>query len=279
MAQALPAGKIAPNFFYNKTIWITGASSGIGEQLTYDLSKLGAKLILSARRRGELERVKNACEGYSNNISILTLDLADHDALPKKVEEVLKKVGKLDILINNGGISQREFALNTSFEVDKRIMDVNYFGTIAITKPIAQSMARHQLGQILTITSVAGKIGPPMRSAYSASKFALHGFMDVLRAEIAQYDVTVTTVCPGFVKTKIAENALTGNGLKRQEKDPNIESGMEVSYVSSRILNALRKKREEVYIGKKEVLGVYIMRLWPKLLFKWMKKLAKTGVK
>ncbi len=275
MSKQLPSGKIAHNFFYNKTIWITGASSGIGEQLAYDLSKLGARLILSSRREATLNAVKNRCEGYGNKITIVPLDLAQHDSIPPMAQKVIHECGKIDILINNGGVSQRAAALQTNIEVDKRIMDVNYFGSIILTKAVLPSMVQHQLGHILTVTSVSGKVGVPKRTAYCASKFALHGFMDALRGEVAKYDITVTTVCPGFSKTKIAENALKGTGEAAAKKDEDIENGMTVEYVSSRILNALRKKREEVYIGKKEVMAIYVMRLFPKLFFRIAKNLGK----
>lgn len=275
MSNQLPAGKIAQNFFYNKTVWITGASSGIGEQLAYDLSKLGAKLILSSRRETALKQVKDNCQGYPNKITIVPLDLVQHDNIPIIAKRVINECGKIDILINNGGVSQRASALETDFKVDKRIMDINYFGSIALTKAILPSMVQHQIGHILTITSVSGKIGVPKRTAYCASKFALHGFMDALRGEVAKYDITVTTVCPGFTKTKIAENALKGTGDANAQKDNDIENGMSVEYVSKRILHALRKKREEVYLGKKEVMGIYAMRAFPKLFFRIAKNLGK----
>ncbi|MGB0864228.1 MAG: SDR family oxidoreductase [Saprospiraceae bacterium] len=274
MAQALPSGR-KDNFFSNKTIWITGASSGIGEQLAYDLSDFGATLILSARRVAVLEAVKNKCKGASNKIHIVPLDLAQHDNLFVVAQEVIEKHGKIDILINNGGISQRAFTIDTSFDVDKRIMDVNYFGTIALTKAILPNMIQHQHGQILTITSVAGKIGVPGRTSYSASKHAVHGFMDALRAEVAAHDINVINVCPGYVKTNISQNALTGEGFSNKKTDKNIENGMAVEYISNRVLNALRKRREEVYIGKREVMGIYVMRLFPKLFFRIAKGLAK----
>lgn len=275
MSKSLPASSIKPNYFYNKTVWITGASSGIGEQLAYDLSALGARLILSSRRKEVLENVKANCTGYANRIEIVPLDLANQEELIMTTQKVLTEVGKIDILINNGGISQRASVTETELEVDRRIMEVNYFGTIVLTKTILPTMIRHQLGQILTITSVAGKLGAPKRSAYSASKFALHGFMDVLRAEVAQYDISVTTVCPGYVQTKISENALTGAGVKFSKTDNDIANGMTTEYVSKRILRALRKRREEVYIGKKEVMGIYVMRFFPKLFFRIAKGLQK----
>lgn len=271
--KALPSGKIERNYFYNKIIWITGASSGIGEQLAYNLSNLGAKLILSARRREELERVKSNCKPYQERVSIVTLDLANHAALELTVKQTLQECGKVDILINNGGISQRAKAVDSDLALDKRIMDVNFFGTVAMTKAILPNMIRHQLGQIVTITSVSGKIGVPLRSAYCASKFACHGFFDALRTEVAPYDINVMTVCPGFVKTNIAQNALNSSGKPFDKKDKDIENGMTAAYVSQQIIKAIKQKREEVYIGKREVIGIYLMRLFPKLYFRLAKKL------
>ncbi len=274
MATALPSGKIERNYFYNKNIWITGASSGIGEQLAYDLSKLGARIILSSRRKATLEEVKNRCEGYPNKIIIVPLDLSEHQSILPKVKQVLKEIGKIDILINNGGISQRAKAIDCSLDIDKRIMDVNFFGAVAMTKAILPSMIQHQLGQIITVTSVSGKIGVPERSAYCASKFACHGFFDALRAEVYSHDIHVMTACPAYVKTKIAQNALRKNSETSTKLDAAIEKGMTTEYVSKRILNGIRKRREEVYIGKKEVVGIYIMRLFPKWFFSIAKRLS-----
>lgn len=275
MSTALPSGKIKHNYFYNKTVWITGASSGIGEQLTYDLSKLGARLIISSRRKDALEKVRNQCEGYPNKIQIVPIDLGEHQSILPKVKQILTEVGKIDILINNGGISQRAAAIDCELEIDKRIMDINFFGAIAMTKAILPSMIRHQLGQIITVTSVSGKIGVPLRTAYCASKFACHGFFDALRAEVAHYDIHVMTACPAYVKTNIAQNALQKDGTTSSSLDPNIENGMTTTYVSQRILNGIRKRREEVYIGKREVMGIYVMRLFPKLFFRIAKKLGQ----
>lgn len=264
-------------FFADKTIWITGASSGIGEQLAYDLSATGARLILSARRTEALEAVKARCQSpHADAITVLPLDLGKHHELPTKAQEVLAQHGKVDILINNGGISQRALALDTELAVDKRIMDVDYFGTIALTKALLPSMVRHRIGHILTLTSVSGKLGVAQRTAYCAAKHALHGFMDALRAEVAQYDIAVTTVCPGYVRTSIAHNALTAGGQANQKADDNIENGMTTAYVSRRILHALHKRREEVYIGKREIVGIYLMRLWPRLFFRIAKRMARA---
>ncbi len=167
--------------FYSQTIWITGASSGIGEALVYELSQQGAILILSARNIEQLQQVKSQCSN-SQQHQVIPLDLTDTKSLESAVTQVLKGVEKIDILIHCGGISQRSLVQDTDLAVDRQIMETNYFGTSALTKGIVPSMLQHQSGQIVVISSVVGYFGTLFRSAYAASKHALHGFFDSLRA-------------------------------------------------------------------------------------------------
>ncbi|MFK7953242.1 MAG: SDR family NAD(P)-dependent oxidoreductase, partial [Ekhidna sp.] len=165
----------------DKVVWLTGASSGIGEQIAYQMVKKGAKLIISARRKEALEKVKKNCD--SEHVAVLTLDLEDQFAIPSKALEAETYFGPVDILINNGGISQRDTIINTDMEVYRRLMDVNYFGTIALSKALLPGMISRKSGHHVVITSATGIINTPYRSGYGASKHALHGFYDVLRAE------------------------------------------------------------------------------------------------
>lgn len=252
------------DFLKNKRIWITGASSGIGEALAVAFAQCGSHLILSARNEQELNRVAAACGHVgAGSVHVEPLDLAMHAAIPGVVAKVLKNVGKVDILINNGGISQRALASETSLETDKRLMDVNYFGTVALTKALLPSMLTHQLGHIVTITSLTGKFGSPYRSAYAASKHALHGFFDSLRAELVQTPLRVTLICPGFVRTKVSIHALTGDGSQLGTMDESTERGMEPDVLARKIMRAIEQGKEEVYFGGKEVLGVYLKRFFP----------------
>lgn len=252
------------DFFRNKRIWITGASSGIGEALAYSCAGEGAHLILSSRKENELRRVATAAaEKGAASVLVQPLDLADHAGIPEIVGAVLKKTGKVDILINCGGISQRGLALETTLEVDKKIMNINFFGTIALTKALLPSMLTHQLGHIVTITSVTGKFGSPKRSAYAASKHALHGFFDSLRAELGHTPIQVTLVCPGFVRTNVSINALSGDGRPQGTMDEATEKGMSPEEAARRTLRAIRQGKEEVWFGGREVLGVYLKRLFP----------------
>lgn len=264
-------------YFKNKRTWITGASSGIGEALARALAECGAHLILSARNEQELNRVAAVCaEAGAASVVVQPLDLSRHDTIPGIAESVLKRVGKVDILINNGGVSQRALAMETSLEVDKKIMDINFFGTVALTKAVLPNMITHQLGHIVTITSLTGKFGSPLRSSYAASKHALHGFFDSLRAELGQTPIKITLVCPGFVQTNVSVNALTGSGARQNKMDDATEKGMSPEVLAQKILRAVEKGKEEMYTGGKEVLGVYLKRFFPGYFSKLIKKAKVT---
>lgn len=262
--------------FGQKIIWITGASSGIGKSLAIALSKHQTKLILSSRNEKELISVKNACE-HPENVKILPLDLENYKSLATKVEEALTLFGGVDILFNNGGISQRSFAKDTSIEVDKRLMDVNYLGTVALSKALLPHYIEKNCGHFVVITSIVGKIGTPLRSSYAASKHALHGFFDSLRAEVYQNNIKVTLACPGFVQTNISINALTGNGIAQNKMDSATKNGLTPETFAKILLKAVRQEKQEVYIGGfKEKFAVKVKRFFPKLLSKMIRKLAVT---
>jgi short-subunit dehydrogenase len=262
--------------FTNKVVWITGASSGIGKALAIELSKQDAKLILSARNEEKLIAVKNACEN-NEMIKVLPLDLEDYSNLESKADEAIKWFGSVDILVNNGGISQRSLASETSISVDKRIMDINYLGTVALTKAILPHFIQNKNGQFVVTTSTVGKIGTPLRSSYAASKHALHGFFDSLRAENHKNNIAVTLVCPGFVNTNVSLNALTGNGSPQNKMDTATKNGIEPSRFAKIMAKAILKKKEEVNIaGTKEKLAVYVKRFFPKLLSTMIRKLSVT---
>eukprot|EP00742_Colponemidia_sp_Colp-10_P004007 GILJ01004274.1.p1 GENE.GILJ01004274.1~~GILJ01004274.1.p1 ORF type:complete len:306 (+),score=37.07 GILJ01004274.1:39-956(+) len=233
------------SYFQNKVVWITGASSGIGEELAYRLSNLGCKLIMSARREDQLNRVKENCKG---SVFVLPIDLSKLDTLQAKASVALAQFGKIDILINNGGLSTRSWALETQYDVDKYVMDVNFFSATILSKAVLPSMIKHGGGHVVAISSVSGKIGVPMRTAYCASKHALHGFFDALRSEVAEKNVAVTLICPSYVKTNISVNAVLGDGKKFGKLDSNIAGGMDVTYAASEIIHALRQKTEELML-------------------------------
>ncbi len=262
--------------FQNKVVWITGASSGIGKHLAIELSKQHALLILSARNKESLETVKRACIN-SKNIFVLPLDLEQYVGFENTVQQAIKIFGRIDILVNNGGISQRSFAKDTIINVDKKIMEVNYIGTVALTKALIPHFLKNKQGQIVVTTSIVGKIGTPLRSSYAASKHALHGFFDSLRAELYHYNINITLICPGFVSTNISLNALTGDGTSQQKMDTATAQGIPPNRFAKLMAKAIKNKRQEVYIaGFKEKLGVYVKRWFPKLFSIMIRKLSVT---
>lgn len=260
--------------FANKTVWITGASSGIGEALALEFARQGARLVLSARNEGELKRVATAC-GRADTI-IQPLDLADHASLPGAVQAVLSKARNVDVLVNNGGISQRSLVKDTSFEVDKMLINVNLLGTIALTKALLPHFLERKTGHFVVITSLTGKFGTPLRSSYASAKHGLHGFFDSLRAEVWRDNIQVTLVCPGFISTKVSVNALTGDGSPQGSMDSATQAGKTPEALAKAIVNAVKRGKYELYFGGKEVLGVYIKRFFPKFFANMLRKAKVT---
>lgn len=253
--------------FNNKVVWITGASSGIGKGLALELSKQNCKLILSSRRENVLDEVRLQCID-PNNVKVLAFDLADIENMLLVTQKALAAFGTIDILINNGGISQRSLIIETEINVDKKLMEVDYLGTVALSKSILPHFVKKQSGHFAVVTSIMGKFGSPYRSGYCGAKHALHGFFDVLRMEHETDNIKVTLVCPGFVNTNVAKNALVGDGSSNNTQDEATQKGLSVTKFCKLMLKAIRKEKFEVYIGKGEVRGVYLKRFFPKLLHK-----------
>jgi dehydrogenase/reductase SDR family protein 7B len=258
-----------------KVVWITGASSGIGEALAYAYSNMGAKLILSARNRDELYRVKSNCKNQIN-VHILSFDLEQIETLREKATAALKIFGKIDLLINSGGISQRSLSLETQDDVEHKVMNVNFWGTVTLSKAVLPNMIQQGGGQIVCISSLTGKFGTRLRSTYSASKHALHGYFDSLRSEVYDKNISITIICPGFVKTKVTLNAMTATGAPLGAMGEAHENSMSVEECAKEIVKAIRDKKEEVYIGGKEVKGIWFKRFLPLQFSKYMRKAKVT---
>ena len=258
----------------HKVIWITGATSGIGEALTYDLAKKDVRLILSARRKDELERVKQNCPSWQTNIRLVPLDLARPEILEQSTEAAIQQFGHIDILVNNAGLGQRSLILETSIDVYRQLMEVNYFGTIALSKYLLSHFIQRKQGHFVTVTSLTGKFGTPLRSGYAASKHALHGFFDALRAEHWNDNIFVTMICPGFIYTNLSVNALTGSGSPQNKMDKSHYKKKSPEWCAQKIVRAIEKQSEEVYIGGKEVSAVYLKRFLPILFSKMIRKVA-----
>ena len=253
--------------FTNKVIWITGASSGIGKALALELSLQDCKLILSSRREDALNEVKSQCKQPAN-VAVLPLDLIDYMKMKPIAEKAVSCFGKVDLLINNGGISQRSPIIETAIEVDKKLMEVDYLGTVALTKALLPHFIENKSGHYVVVSSLMGKFSSPLRSAYCGAKHALHGFFDALRLEHDKDNIKVTMICPGFVNTNVARNALTADGSKQGSQDKMTENGLDVNRFVKRMIKAIHKEKFEAYIGKFEKFGVYVNRLSPRLIHK-----------
>ena len=234
--------------FNNKTVWITGASSGIGQELAIQLAALGANIILSARSVDKLQQLKTQLSAGDHQV--IALDLSQPEAVYDYVIKHSDDIGKVDILINNGGVSQRSLFLENDFSVYRQLMEVNYFGLVALTKAVLPSMVEQGSGSIVSISSVAGKVGSKFRTGYSGSKYAVVGFMDCLRAEVADKNIHCLTICPGSIKTAIAHNSLNEIGIAQNKAEDSIENGMDVHKAATKMIKAMANKKDEVVIGE-----------------------------
>ncbi|XP_058455495.1 dehydrogenase/reductase SDR family protein 7-like [Malaya genurostris] len=264
-----------------KVVVITGASSGLGEALAHVFFLAGCKVVLCARRKDELDRVRrDLLELYTTVVThspvVIPLDLSDIQSLPRKVKEILGIHGHIDIMINNGGISVRSDCLTTALDVDIKVMLVNYFGTVALTKACLPSMIQRKEGRIVCISSVQGKFSIPHRSAYGASKHALQAFCDSLRAEMTEHNVKVTLISPSYIRTDLSVNALTGSGDQYGKMDLTTASGAEPEKVAMRILKAVMRDEKDVTISQiAPKIAYWIRHLCPALYFWIMARRAK----
>lgn len=265
--------------FNNQVVWITGASSGIGEALAKAFSRSGGRVVLSARNTTELHRVRQECieaGAAADNLLVLPLDVVDYDALPGALQTVLGAFGRIDILINNAGTSQRSFCLETDLQVYRTLFELNVLAQIALTKTVLPVMVEQGSGHLLVTASVAGKVGVPQRTGYCAAKHAMMGFFDALRTEVAYLGIKVTTIVPGFIRTNIGANALTGTGTPTGKPDADIESGMDVTECAELILQGIADSVEEIAVGSGPEMGLLeLKRQDPTTTFRLLEGMAQ----
>ena len=230
-------------------------------------SREGARVVLSARNAAELERVRARCDEPSRHV-VLPLDVRDASAIALAAREA----GEVDILVPSAGVSQRSLAAETSLDIDREIMEINYFGTIALTKAVLPSMLARRSGHLVPISSVIGYVGVPLRSAYAASKHALHGFFNALRAETAKDGITITIVCPGYIRTKVSENALRGDGTAYGQLDETHAKAMLPEKAAPKILRGIAAGKNEVHVGGVEIQAIRLQRLLPGLTARVLRK-------
>jgi short-subunit dehydrogenase len=265
--------------FSKQVIWITGASSGIGAALAAAFAAEGARLVLSARREDALERARQRClaSGLAEaDVLLLPLDVTDHAAMPAALRQVMDRFGRVDMLVNNAGISQRSLCVDTGMAVYRQLFEVDVLGQIALTKAVLPAMLQQGSGHVLITSSVAGKIGVPYRTGYCAAKHAVMGFFDALRAEVCHHGLQVTTITPGYIRTDISVNALAGDGSRHGVVDEDIAGGMDVDRCAAVILDGLRKGMPEIAVGEgMEMKALWLKRLFPRKVFAKVAAMAR----
>jgi dehydrogenase/reductase SDR family member 7B len=253
--------------FPGKKIWITGASSGIGRAVAIELSKQKVHLVLSARNKQQLEEVASDCITNGSTADVVLFDLEMEESLAEAAQTVLSSIGAPDALYHFGGISQRSYAAETPLEIDRKIFEINFFGTIALTKAILPAMIQNGGGHIAVTSSIVGKFGIPYRSAYSASKHALHGFFESLRAENKKNNIRVSVIIPGRIRTNISVNALQSDGSKHGVMDEGQKKGKTAEATAEIICRKLKREQKEILTGGSEILMVYIRKYIPFLYY------------
>lgn len=257
-----------------ETVWVVGASSGIGEALAHELAGRGARLILSARRGDRLQEVAGALAGSDHRL--IPLDLIDTASVERKVERLIAAGAPPTMVVLNAGISQRSMARDTELAVDRKLMETNFFGSIALTKALLPHFRRVGAGRFVVVTSLVGRIGTPMRSGYAASKHALHGFFESLRAEEYEHGIRVSLICPGFIRTELPLKALRGDGSPQGRMDRGQARGMAPEVCAEHIADAVERGRAEVMIGGKERFAVLLFRLVPGIFRRVLRRARVT---
>jgi short-subunit dehydrogenase len=259
--------------FHNKVVWITGASSGIGEALAYAFAAEGALLVLSARREEELQRVAKTC-GNAYVLPFDMLSLAEH---ADRVQDVINTYGRIDYLVLNAGVSQRSFVKDTEFDVYRRLFEVNFFSIVSLTQAVLPIFTAQKSGVFVPIASVAGRISTPRRAAYGATKHALIGFFDSVRAEVFADGIRVTTILPGYIKTNISLHAMNEKGEAYGKMDPNQAKGLDPNFTAQKILQAILTEKNEFFVGGfLEGFGLFVKRFFPSIMPFMLRKIKNT---
>jgi len=251
--------------FHGKRVWITGASSGIGAAMAKQVADKVSLLIISGLEKEELEVIRDSIPTGNAVVIALPFDLGDFVQVENAAREVLEKYGGIDILINNGGISQRGYSAETTIAVDRHIMEVNFFSQVHLAKMILPSMLKQGSGHIAVTSSMVGKFGFPLRSSYAASKHALQGYFETVGLEYYHQGIRTTVASPGRIRTNISVNAILGTGQKYGLMDPGQASGMSAEKCASRYIHAIERDQWETYIGKSEILMIWFKRFIPAL--------------
>ncbi len=256
------------DFFSGRIAWITGASSGIGEALVYEFVRRGSTVIASSNDESGLQRVKTSAGRFAGKIHCVPFDLSETALIDDIVNEQIRRFERIDFLLNIGGISQRALIVETPLWLDRKIFEINYFGTIALTKAVLPHMIREKSGHILATSSISGRFGFPLRSAYSASKQALHGFFETLYLENKKFNIRSTVIIPGRVRTNISLHALDGDGKEHGKMDRGQNEGIPPEKAAKIIIRGIKRNKREILVGRNELLLLHIRRYLPSLFFR-----------
>lgn len=263
--------------FSGKVVWITGSSSGIGLETAYEFSRQGATVILTALEEDLLEQACAKCrELGAPKAYALPFDLSELDSVAELADKAWSLENRIDVFYNNAGISQRGTTVDTEMRVINKVMNINYFAPVIMTKQILPRMIENGGGQLVVTTSINGRFGFPLRCAYSSSKHALYGFFETIQAEYYKSGIRVTIVCPGRVQTKISFYALEKDGRQHAKMDAGQAAGCTAEQAGKKIVRAIFKKKREVLVGRSELIMVYIKRFFPALCAKIARSINPT---
>ncbi|RFS22756.1 short chain dehydrogenase [Chitinophaga silvatica] len=255
--------------YKDKVVLITGGNSGIGKELALLLARQQAKLILVARNIPALEAARNECRLYTPNCEVIQADVTDEIQVKEAAERAVNIFGRIDVLVNNAGVTQRSKLIDTSVAAIRQLMEINFFGAVIFTKALLPHFKEQQQGQIIVISSMAGLMGYPWRSGYNAAKHALQGYFETLQTEQPIPQLYTTIICPGRIHTPITYAAITGDGSPYGKMDPHQEKGLSVHYCAREILKAMAKRKKVVLIAREEKL-LYWIKKWCRPLFYWI---------
>lgn len=252
-----------------KIIIITGASSGIGKACAIIFAKAGASVVIAGRNENKLHETKAEIERINGNVLSVQCDVSNENDCKRLVDETIKKFNRADVLINNAGISMRALFEETGLDVLKKLMDTNFWGTVYCTKYALPYLLRTN-GSVVGISSIAGKKGLPGRSGYSASKFAMEGFLETVRIENLKKNLHVLVACPGFTTSNIRNTALSKDGNMQGESPRDEKKMMSAEQVAGRILDAVKKRKRDLILTGNGKMSVWLNKFFPA----WMDKVV-----
>ena len=261
----------------NKTIWITGASSGIGEAIAKEMAMRKVTIIISARRAEELERVKRECKSTDAKIIIYPLDLEKNQNAQLWVSDILKLTPKIDVLINNGGVGHFGDVIDMDAEVERKVMEINFWGQVMLTKAILPHMVKNNSGTIATVGSIVGKFGSPGLAAYSASKHALYGYFESLRQELRSTKINIMMITPGFINTNVTKASYTKDGKVYGKNSVAQEKGLAPEALAKTLVKKLEQEKNNAVIGKWETFSVPFKKFAPNLFYSTMHFLTQRA--